>query len=418
MLNTNEDPVVSDFFHTSSVVADGYFVPLCEHGFMDFACYSAACRPPTSGGTGGSTPGGKSGVEHTPSEFGKRIRDAIDAEPSLRNRKTFSELKAAHAASRGATKLTDIDSEMTDFGFEAAATRVGKLVLAEVQSRVAHIEARLMGKRTELALELQSKLGIDIDQIVMYPHVNGGYAVREKSGHPQLTPEQRFQVAEIAKKYELPNIDLQYFAQNVRTRATQQAYLAVMREIQPMGGTLGGTPRHRATRNGLSSKEQVTDAAARYPSSWIELSNLRGAITFKRTESRAHYNDFMSEITLDGKTSTAIHEIGHRMEKSVPGLFDMEVAFFLRRTEGQDVVRIPGYKPHEIGVPDGFYEAYCGKIYKHDSFELVSMGMEAISFGKTGNVVDSSGRLVGRRPIDDDYAAFLYGALVTLVKPE
>lgn len=61
---------------------------ICEHG--SFACYEAACRPPTSGGTGGSSPkGGKAKARSAPvadapvTEFGRRIRDAIANDPDL-----------------------------------------------------------------------------------------------------------------------------------------------------------------------------------------------------------------------------------------------------------------------------------------------------------------------------------------------
>ena len=42
----------------------------------EFACHSAACRPPTSGGTGGSTKGGKEGLPSNSGTTGVDIRDA------------------------------------------------------------------------------------------------------------------------------------------------------------------------------------------------------------------------------------------------------------------------------------------------------------------------------------------------------
>jgi hypothetical protein len=48
------------------------FLSICEHGVEDFACHDASCRPPTSGGTGGSrkrggTAASGEGTHYTPS---------------------------------------------------------------------------------------------------------------------------------------------------------------------------------------------------------------------------------------------------------------------------------------------------------------------------------------------------------------
>lgn len=73
----------------------------CEHGLVA-ACYDASCRPPTSGGTGGSSPKGggtgasaprkkkadeaaeaPSGSRFFMSEFGSKVREMIKNEPAL-----------------------------------------------------------------------------------------------------------------------------------------------------------------------------------------------------------------------------------------------------------------------------------------------------------------------------------------------
>jgi len=91
---------------------------------VTFACYSAACRPPKSGGTGGSLPRGSISREapsgkskgNPPRTEGlgtpkfketaltRRIREAIDAEPVLRGRMSAAEHAAASAAGSAAAK--------------------------------------------------------------------------------------------------------------------------------------------------------------------------------------------------------------------------------------------------------------------------------------------------------------------------
>lgn len=80
--------------------------------------------------------------------------------------------------------------------------------------------------------------------------------------------------------------------------------------------------------------------------------------------------------------ATAIHELAHRFEYTVPEIVDMERDFFEYRTKGEDgtqneKTRI--YKGrNEFGREGGFINKYMGKEYKWDAFELMSCGMEGI----------------------------------------
>lgn len=49
-------------------------------GAFEFACHSSACRPPTSGGTGGSSSGGKKGVTdkvHSSYETNRKYNEIV-----------------------------------------------------------------------------------------------------------------------------------------------------------------------------------------------------------------------------------------------------------------------------------------------------------------------------------------------------
>ena len=179
----------------------------------------------------------------------------------------------------------------------------------------------------------------------------------------------------------------------------------VLGEIRNLGGTLDGTPRHRKPtwNRGLSSNEQVTRAASWYPSEWIDRSNERGPVNFKQTKGRAHYRDVDSQITLDGTVPTAVHEIAHRMEYTVPGVRALEEQFYARRTAGESLKHLgKGHGRNEVTREDQFFNPYAGKSYDGRAYEIMSMGYEHLRT-KTG-----------WDKIDPDYRAFVLGTLAAV----
>lgn len=158
-------------------------------------------------------------------------------------------------------------------------------------------------------------------------------------------------------------------------------------------------------------KDAVKDAYDLYPTDWVEQSMQRGAMTTRKVE-RGHYSDSKSEITISGYTkesqkSTAIHELGHRMERAVPGIRQAEQAFYNRRTSGEkteklrDVTGNKAYSTSEITRKDNFLDAYMGKDYGGSAYELVSMGFE-MAYNNPKKLAT-----------DPDYQQFIYGLLAT-----
>lgn len=92
--------------------------------------------------------------------------------------------------------------------------------------------------------------------------------------------------------------------------------------------------------------------------------------------------------------STAAHEFGHRCQRLVPGISELERAFLDRRTAGTDLEL---YKPNirdEWVQPDGFADRYMGREYRVDvagisqaerkTTEILTTGVEAIFANKFG----------------------------------
>ena len=158
--------------------------------------------------------------------------------------------------------------------------------------------------------------------------------------------------------------------------------------------------------------------------------------TRPRSRRRKRHAGTVSELTA-GKSerSTAVHELAHRMEHVTGHVDRIESAFFARRTEGLEREQIAGHPRGEVGYKDSFPHHYVGRDYQwerrnrdyglgmgpqHQSYELLSMGMEMVFFGKYGAGVGSN------RPVeetyepepDTDYRRFILGTLASSAIPK
>lgn len=122
-------------------------------------------------------------------------------------------------------------------------------------------------------------------------------------------------------------------------------------------------------------------------------------------------NEKASEITTnhfgDGTYATCVHEMAHRMEATVgAGIVDAERSFLTSRSQGEEKVTLFGGSLHrcrpEIAYKTDLKDAYMGKIYDDDSFEIMSCGME----GLFGGSYDGLGG-------DRDMREFILGVLAT-----
>jgi len=121
-----------------------------------------------------------------------------------------------------------------------------------------------------------------------------------------------------------------------------------------------------------------------------------------------------------GDKDTLLHELCHRMEvvygeQNNAGYHPLSMAmhsFFNSRTKGEETQKLrdlyPGYayEGHEISKPDKFIDGYCGKIYKGESTELLTMGLQYLFFPRFG-----SNRDVNKDPA---YRRLILGVMATL----
>jgi SPP1 gp7 family putative phage head morphogenesis protein len=149
-------------------------------------------------------------------------------------------------------------------------------------------------------------------------------------------------------------------------------------------------------------RDIVTIAYDHYPSDWVEASIKKGSLKISKV-SRGFYNGREIAISGSGTQShveTAFHELGHRFENVIKGIYEAEDVFYKRRTAGCPLEWLgSGYSKSEKTRKDDFLHSYMGKEYPDRYYELVSMGFECAYTNPT-NLWD-----------DEDYAQFIYGIL-------
>lgn len=351
--------------------------------------------------------------------IGQAVKDRLSGRPDLLS-STSGEIDGRNVVltARGTTLLKpnikDVGNDQITPEFEAASTRIGKMIHDEITSRANDIIASRKALYEATMQSIERETGLSRNDLGIMPVSGEVYA---KGGGPiaTLLEPHRENINKILAMTKIRDMDEKYFDTNNQISAYQAAYITTMREIRSMGGMIDGVPAHKKPRMGLSSHEQVLNATGRYPSDWMEFSNMRGPVSFKQTKGRAHYNDMDALVTLDGSVSTAVHELGHRFETTVPGLAALEQRFYERRTAGEPTQKLSslvpghGYRSNEVSRPDDFFDPYAGKVYPDKYFEVFTMGMEGTAM-RAGR-----GKVGEARYIDDDHAAFILGALVTLV---
>lgn len=122
----------------------------------------------------------------------------------------------------------------------------------------------------------------------------------------------------------------------------------------------------------------------------------------------------------DNMDSTSIHELAHRMEAVIPEIAHEESKLWHSRANGEEPTRIPGaYGADEKGVKDDYVHAYMGKYYPNgESFEILSMGMESLFFGRNGSLMGLSVATEGRSKKDTEMRDFILGVLAMTGRKE
>lgn len=215
---------------------------------------------------------------------------------------------------------------------------------------------------------------------------HGGYDPKDVERYAelsQLSAEKQKALDELSARKDFKEARSEYFrAKNALS--DQNSHVKFLRdkigEVRSVG--LNGMDLNdHLVRSRSPMKGVVIDAYDKYPTEWVKRSVDRGTLTPKKVN-RGYYNDWYKEIAISGyggeeSESTAIHELGHRFERAVPGILQQETEFYKRRTSGESLEWLgSGYGRDEKTRKDQFLHSYMGKDYGGSAYELVSMGFE------------------------------------------
>lgn len=125
------------------------------------------------------------------------------------------------------------------------------------------------------------------------------------------------------------------------------------------------------------------------PTDWIKSSVNHSLINGEMETGivkRGYYSSFLNTLKISGSSEsmqieTAIHELMHRLEHTHKSFVKHEAVFYEHRTAGeelQQLTKVTGIKhgKHEVTRVDNFVDAYMGKWYDGNAYELLSMGVQ------------------------------------------
>lgn len=181
----------------------------------------------------------------------------------------------------------------------------------------------------------------------------------------------------------------------------------------------------------------IRQAMAIYPSDWIAQSHAKGGVSIfaGRAPSRASYSPDYKTLNISKTVihTTAVHELGHHMENTVPGIKRMEHAHLISRSAGEHSKSLRsiqpeiGYGSSESAREDKFVDPYVGKDYSQRgpgptvSHEILTVGVQSV-FGKPETGASTRqifGRLVGMDGHIEDQGLrqFVLGTMSTVGRP-
>jgi hypothetical protein len=154
--------------------------------------------------------------------------------------------------------------------------------------------------------------------------------------------------------------------------------------------------------SGGQAAPHIKYAFEQYPTDWVNKASseiprvqprkvdrgwhiVRNDAQGKYSEIRVSGNTRKAPSPIVDSTRTAIHEVGHYMESTVPGLREMEWAYYHRRANGEYIQADLGFDADYEFVVDSWRESYSGKAYSglladpvNRNYEIFTTGIESV----------------------------------------
>lgn len=243
--------------------------------------------------------------------------------------------------------------------------------------------------------------------------------------------------------------------------ADARAWHAALVDALTAAGRMGGKLAFDVDRGPLTIRgvrAVVEAAAAMYPPGWVAFAEKAGKLTARGSRTRCWAwtakKDYDTGVAFrdwtvrkavkqgegfltvrDGDLSVAIHEFGHRLQETVPGLDKLFQELHRRRVAADPVRRIcdlPGYQhyaPNEVTREDNYRNAYQGREYSTTgngsgmvaldggALEVLTMAFESVLGGvapcnRTQSGLASAMRLADMLRFDREMVEFTLGVLL------
>jgi hypothetical protein len=232
--------------------------------------------------------------------------------------------------------------------------------------------------------------------------------------------EHMFSDPELERLQELKdNARISEYADAAKAYRARQA--TILRELLASVRSMGG--HQQAVQAGEAAvrpdfETLIREAEQVFPTAWLVAADKRGPLNIVHSD-RAYFlaqqgkadTLAMSTDTYDPHSAfssypaeVTAHELGHRMEQTIPGLTHLEFALVRRKALDKygelpqpsslsAVTGSAGYRPDEVTLEDEWPEPYTGKTYEHrdptdpaaQSWELFQVSLQD-TFGRSNRV--------------------------------
>lgn len=173
----------------------------------------------------------------------------------------------------------------------------------------------------------------------------------------------------------------------------------------------------------------LEDAKKVYPSSWLEAAGTKYNRINTLLTSRGAWAEQSQTIKISSNPSngfkagyrTAVHELGHVFEDSVPGIKEIEFAYAHQRAALNP--KRANFSSTEKGFQDAWRSTYSGRDYGYEvdsNYEIFTTGVESI-FGGGDKFLQTTKNSIYRNPslpdnvgIDEEFRQFILGVLFSL----
>ena len=189
------------------------------------------------------------------------------------------------------------------------------------------------------------------------------------------------------------------FLQTSNARVVRKDLAQVVKKTLAQIRSVGAQgQKHQYSPGSLAKmKDMIGEAAELLPSDWVDNSISNQFELWAMNTQRGFYQhgkrrvvkgvptyvgNFRATANSPTAPTTVLHEFGHRIEYTTPGVQDLEKEFYQRRTKGESLKWLgSGYKKNEQTRRDDFTDEYMGKDYGRDAWEILSMGLEGVFYG-------------------------------------